>query len=495
MQVFRAPKTSLGDLDAEAAATLIAAAADITLILEGDGVIRDVAFNSEELARALEGQPLAGRPWAETVAEDSRAKVDALTADGGGGFPGRWRHVNQIAVGGASVPILFTTVVLGAQGRRVAFGRDLRPLSQLQQRLVQAQQTLERDYSRLRHAETRYRLLFRLSSEAVFVLDAGIAPRVVEANDAARRLLQPLPPPEAEAAPPRPFLEIFDEAGREAVQFLLAGVRASGRTDAVRARLASQAPEDQEAVVSATLFRQDGTTQFLVQVALPGQDTRPIELPKPQAKMLKALQSAPDAFVVAAHDGRIIAANTAFVELAQLANEDQARGELLDRWLGRPGVDLEVLTATLRQRGNVRLFPTVVRGEFGASAEVEVSAVSVLNGGKPCFGLSIRDIGARLPAAAGGAARARTELPRSVEQLTELIGRVPLKDLVREATDVIERLCIEAALELTGDNRASAAEMLGLSRQSLYVKLRRYGLGDLGPEAGAPGDERPSSGQ
>jgi len=53
---------------------------------------------------------------------------------------------------------------------------------------------------------------------------------------------------------------------------------------------------------------------------------------------------------------------------------------------------------------------------------------------------------------------------------------------VREATDVIERLCIEAALELTGDNRASAAEMLGLSRQSLYVKLRRYGLGPLSPE-------------
>ena len=69
------------------------------------------------------------------------------------------------------------------------------------------------------------------------------------------------------------------------------------------------------------------------------------------------------------------------------------------------------------------------------------------------------------------------------EQLTELIGRVPLKDIVRETTDVIERLCIEAALELTGDNRASAAEMLGLSRQSLYVKLRRYGLADLPAES------------
>ena len=34
------------------------------------------------------------------------------------------------------------------------------------------------------------------------------------------------------------------------------------------------------------------------------------------------------------------------------------------------------------------------------------------------------------------------------------------------------------ALKLTGNNRASAAEMLGLSRQSLYVKLRRYSLED-----------------
>jgi DNA-binding NtrC family response regulator len=47
---------------------------------------------------------------------------------------------------------------------------------------------------------------------------------------------------------------------------------------------------------------------------------------------------------------------------------------------------------------------------------------------------------------------------------------------VREATDVIERLSIEAALTMTGDNRASAAEVLGVSRQSLYVKMRRHGL-------------------
>ena len=67
-----------------------------------------------------------------------------------------------------------------------------------------------------------------------------------------------------------------------------------------------------------------------------------------------------------------------------------------------------------------------------------------------------------------------------MEQFTHLVGRVPMKNLVRETTDLIERLCIQAALELTRDNRASAAEMLGLSRQAFYSKLRRYGLGDLG---------------
>jgi DNA-binding NtrC family response regulator len=66
-----------------------------------------------------------------------------------------------------------------------------------------------------------------------------------------------------------------------------------------------------------------------------------------------------------------------------------------------------------------------------------------------------------------------------VEQLTGLVGRVQLRDLVRDTTDLVERHFIEAALEMTDHNRTSAAEVLGVSRQSLYVKLRRYQLGNL----------------
>jgi transcriptional regulator PpsR len=120
-------------------------------------------------------------------------------------------------------------------------------------------------------------------------------------------------------------------------------------------------------------------------------------------------------------------------------------------------------------------FATVVRTRFGEQEDVEVSAVHVPTGEQPCFGFSIR------ASARGAVAKPRIagELPRSVEQLSQLVGRVSLKELVRETTELVERLCIEAALELTGNNRASAAEVLGVSRQSLYSKLHRYGLGDL----------------
>ena len=148
------------------------------------------------------------------------------------------------------------------------------------------------------------------------------------------------------------------------------------------------------------------------------------------------------------------------------------RGQSLERWLGRTGVDMNVLITNLRQRGSVRLFATVMRGEYGALTDVEISGVAVDRGEQPCLGFTIRDVSRRLRRGANtGAAR---EMPRSVGQMTELVGRMPLKDIVRDTTDLIEQLCIEAALELTHDNRASAAEMLGVSRQSLYVKMRRF---------------------
>ena len=56
MLVFKSPKESLGDLGAQSAAKLIAAASDVAVVVDGQGVIRDVAFNKEELSNELDSR-------------------------------------------------------------------------------------------------------------------------------------------------------------------------------------------------------------------------------------------------------------------------------------------------------------------------------------------------------------------------------------------------------------------------------------------------------
>ncbi len=480
VKAFFSPGTFLGSLDAASAATLIAAASDVTLILEADGTICDMAFRSEELFEDLaDSASWMGRSLVSTVAPDSRVKVSVLLREATNNAESRWRHINHLASDGRSVPVLYCGVQVGQDGRIVLFGRDLRAMSQLQQRLMNAQQSLERDYSRMREVETRYRLLFQLSSEAVLIVDPAKG-RVVEANPAACSLLGAT----AEEIIGQPLPGIFDGEGLANVQAHLSAVRGGNQEEAVSARLApgQEGTDGQQVRVRASLFRQDNLTLFLMRLSAVPSDSV-AALPDVKTKLLKAVESAPDGFVVTDDTGNILTANAAFLEMAQLPSEKAAVGEPLDRWIGQSGVDLDVLVSNLRQRGTVRFFSTVLRAEDGGTVQVEISGVSVRNGGNHMsFGYAVRNVGPRMHVPS----RVTKELPKSVEQLTELIGRVALKDLVREATEVIERLSIEAALELTGDNRASAAEMLGLSRQSLYVKLRRYGLGDL-----TIADERP----
>jgi transcriptional regulator PpsR len=486
VKAFRSPRTTLGDLDSETAAALIASAADIALILDEAGVIRDVSIAAQDLAEDLAGHARwLGRRWADTVTGESRPKAEALVADAVSKTEPRWRHLNHPATRGPDVPILYAAVQAGTPNRIVAFGRDLRAVSSLQRRLVDAQQSMERDYARVRHVETRYRLLFEVASDAVLIVD-GSNLRVLDSNPAARRLFGEGGGPGgggpggagsggAGSGAGWRISRVFTEETARSVEQLLAGVVASGRPDDVHARLADG---DREAVVSVSLFRDESRAACLLRIAATQTDPAGTVVPKIKSKLLKLMESAPDAFVVTADDGRVITANAAFLEMAQLPTEERAHGESLERWLGRSSTDLDILLANLRLHGSLRLFGTTLRGELGEPTEVEISAVTVMNGGQPCFGFAIRDVSRRLPMTS----HRQGTLPRSMENLTELIGRVALKDLVREATDVIERLCIEAALELTGDNRASAAEVLGLSRQSLYVKLRRYGLGPLTPE-------------
>lgn len=471
VSLFRAPADTLGEIRPDVAGKLIAAAADVALIVDADGTVRDIASHSEELA-GLGERLWLDRPWVDTVTVESRPKIEALLGDGEVDRV-RARQVNHPIPGRDDLPIVYSVVPVGEAGRLVAVGRDLRPVSLLQQRLVEAQQSVEREYSRLRHAETRYRLLFQLASEAVIVVDAATG-KVIDANPATAELIGLA----ADRIAGRPLIDLFEPDGADAVRILLAQVGSSGRADEAHVRLAGG---ERELRVTASLFRQDKSSHYLVRLGAYQLGSGAIVVPRTKSRLLSVIEGLPDGFVVAGPDRRVLTVNRAFLDMAQLASEEGARGEPLERWLGRSGIDLNVLVASLREHGSVQRFMTVVRGEYGTAEEVEVSAVFVAANDQPCMGFTIRRAGRRPALDIFRAGEPAT----SAARLTELVGRVSLKDLVRETTDVVEKLCIEAALELTADNRASAAEMLGLSRQSLYAKLRRYGLGDL------DGDEEP----
>ena len=465
---FTNPRASLRGLDTDLIAIIIAAAADIAVVIDTAGTVCDVA-TSNELRQLEAAERWIGLPFSACVTAESVVKVEALLSEGHDRALTGWRHINHAMSGQDDVPVLYACASLGTEGRLICLGRDLRPMAHLQQSLVSAQQGMERQYARLRQSETRYRLLFQLCNEAVLICEAS-SQKIIEVNPAAADLIGP----GQRRLVGRTFPDGLHESSVAPVDSLLATVRAAGRADPLDARLSNGA----RVTVHAALFRQEQAAHLLVRI-IP-RDAGPSQQEADHDRAVNLMQQLPDGFVVTNTQGQIRSANLAFLDLAEVASEEQVRGEDLGRWLGRPGVDFPLLVNSLREHGTVRLFSSAIRGEYGSTTEVEISATSTPDHDQLWMGFSIRPVQGRLRPRDG-----RTpELPRSLEQLTELIGRVPLKDLVRETTDVIERMCIESALTLTGDNRASAAEMLGLSRQSLYVKLRHYGLGDLPGHSG-----------
>lgn len=464
---FKWPKRSLTGLDPLSASRLIGASADIALVIDAKGIVRDIALGIDDLQQ--EGtNSWIGKPWVDTVTIESRTKIEDIIRDANGKAALRWRQVNHPSPQGPDLPIRYSAIQVNEDGRIVVVGRDLRAMAVLQQRLFDAQQSLEREYAKLNHGETRYRLLFQISIEAVVVVDA-LNQKIVEINPAADRLFSK----RFRRTVGRSINDFFESTSTTALQAMLDTVRYSGKADDIPVRLVDVVDEY---VLSASLFRQDQSSHFLLRLSSLTPNRNASVIPKNKSTLLKVVEQLPDGFVVTDPAGQILTANTSFLDMAQLATEEQARTLSLDQFIGEPGVDFNVIAANLREHGSVRNFATRIRGENGAAEDVEITAVSALDGEQPCMGFTIRNATRRLPKQARAPA---TAMNRSVDQLTELVGRVPLKDLVRESTDIIERLCIEAALELTNDNRASAADMLGLSRQSLYVKLRRYGLGEL----------------
>ena len=360
---FSNPNEALSHLDAEHAGALIASAADVALVLDRDGAfsIRHSRKWTCRVRSGATGSAVVGSPRsAPTVAKRSKRCL-ALPRQQ------PWR------VGGRSITQPTTTrtsrcataIRFGGERRILAVGRDLRAMADLQLRLAEAQQAMEREYVRIRNAEKRYRLLFQLSSEAVLIVDSDTA----KSSKLIRRRRPCL------GSIPRKLMARLSATGREssrqASQSFIAAARVAPRVDNVHVELERDRERAALGVPLSSGWRSPsaGPVSRLGETGGATPPKTPIfwAYSAPCQKLLSSPMRTDKS-----------SAPTRPLSISFRPRPVQVRGELVERWIGRHGVDMDVLYSNLRAHGVVRHFSTVARGEFGTVEDVEVSAVSAM---------------------------------------------------------------------------------------------------------------------
>ncbi len=436
---------------------------DVTLFLDRDGVIQRAALAATIPDEGLDAW--VGRPWTETVGPDGGENLRRLVEDARVSGVSAFRQVTQRFPSGLALPIEYTAVRLGGQAGLVAIGRSLQAVTELQSRLVEAQQAMERDYWKLREVETRYRLLFRSSTEAVLLLRSGNL-NILELNPAAAQALS-VGSQRRETLVGKEFPAVLLPAERDAFQAMLNRVTEEGSAPGILLHLGS----DRTAwIVRGSLLSSESGAIYLLQFTPTGSEPAYRD-GVGRVPWQDLMERFPDGFVITDRAGLILRANRGCLDLIQMPTETSVVHETLGRWLGRPGADLTVLLANVQRLGAVRLFSTMLHGELGSETEVEISAAGNAETDPDFICVLIRDVGRRLTPR-----RNRDRLGDRLSALTGQIGKSALRTLVDETVSLVERYYIEEALKQTGGNRTATAELLGLSRQSLYVKLNRYGL-------------------
>ena len=449
---------------------------DVTLLLDMDGVIREATLSPAMQAESVDGW--LGRPWVEIAGDLGGDKVKRMVEDARASGISAFRQINQRFPSGLELPIEFTTVLLGGRAGMLAIGKNLQAVAELQSRLIAAQQTMERDYWKLREIETRYRLVFDASDEAVVIVSPANL-RIVEANRAAVEALNSSRRRNEDLAG-REFLHDVASEDREAVREMLNRVRERGKALSILVHLG---PDAKSWMLRGSLIASDPGHVFLLQFTAAA--NAPVEREQDAGSTVeKLIDRLPDGFVALDQTGIIQHANQAFLDLVQIGSKGSAIGESLGRWLWQPGADLNALLANIERHGTVRLFTTTVRGELGTDTEIEISAAQNDDEEQKYIGVLLRNVARRLPVYGEG-----DMLRSALGSASEQIGKSSLRKLVKNAVSIVEQHYVKQALELAGGNRTATAELLGLSRQSLYAKLNLYGLDDKGPDSEEPTED------
>ncbi|MGX9355958.1 transcriptional regulator PpsR [Roseobacteraceae bacterium S113] len=442
---------------------IISVASDIALVMSAEGSIHSVLINSNDTSYGNLSH-WEGRHVEDFLTNDSYEKwkkaVDVYLDEGVTPRPIELNHSDNARW---EFPIRYTFHSIGNEGTLLMLGRDLRPIAETQQQLVQAQMALERGYEARREFDSRYRMLLASTRDSIAFVSTGSG-RIIDLNDPAASILGST----REALTGAPFAGEFQE--KRGAEFIDALVHLA--VSETSAEMSAGTRQSKRMVrIEPVVFRAAGDRVLLCRIeaaeAKSGSTGDHLML-----NLSSLYQKGADAMLFTDGKGVVEAANDAFLDLADAAHLSDVRGRSLSDFLARGQVDLAVLLDNAKREGQMRMYSTKLTNDFGAITPIEAAATWLSDRSPQQVAFVIRDMGRaevmRQTKASGDDA--------SQSNVVDLVGTASLKEIVAETTDVVEKMCIEAAVQLTNNNRVAAAEMLGLSRQSLYVKLRKYGL-------------------
>jgi len=449
-------------IEPEFLSSIISAASDIALVVSANGIIRSVLVNSSDASYGKldhwEGRPIVDFLTVESVPKMARALEDFRK----GGVPVRAIELTHSDNAVWEFPIRYTFHALSHENAMLMLGRDLRQIAETQQQLVRAQMSLEQGYEARREFDARYRLLLRSVSDAIIFVSVADG-RIRDLNEPAAAILGGT----REEMVNVPLSQEFrDRRREELVESLINSAMSDSATGVV---LQTRRGRQQISIVPQ-VFRASGE-RILICRLLSDSDTRAVANVL-DANLMALFERGSDAVVFTSINGIITACNDSFLDLVNSAHTSDVKGRNMADYLARGQIDMGVVTDNARRSGTMRIYSTKIQNDLGGLNPVEMSVAYLNERTDPELGFVIRDA-SRVDALRKPNNDGNEDSNRSV---MELVGSATLKEIVADTTDVVEKMCIETAVSLTRNNRVAAAEMLGLSRQSLYVKLRKYGL-------------------
>lgn len=449
-------------LSPTAAQGVLAAACDVSISIKRDGTVTGIAVGPHARSLGLLDH-WVDRDLRNFLTPESIDKLDRRLERIAAREADSYRPIELNHSDNASweFPMRYAVADSGVDDELLLLGRDLRALAEVQQQLITAQMSLEREYEAFQQTETRYRVLLEMTDRAVIFVNLETG-RVVDLNSAAAECLHT----DKKSIVNSAFEQLFSTDGRTPLLTQLqsnAGSTASSDWVRVTTRRSSE-----DMLLGGVLFRAGPDRMLKVSIREVTPDKGIAEQLDTSLRQLFTAGS--DAVVFTDTRGVIRLANDAFLSLCDETQIGDVRGLFIADYLARGGIDQKVLLEHAERQGKMRVYTMRLSGKFGKETPVDIAAVALDRSAPSGFGFVIR------PTARTDAQRESSPSPEGDRSVMELVGSAPLREIVSETTDVIERLCIETALDLTNDNRVAAAEMLGLSRQSLYVKLRKFDL-------------------